>query len=243
MLAPYYDQIYGFVDYEQQAKLFDGMFRRFSHLSGPKTLLDLCCGTGTHMLHLSKLGYKPTGLDISTEMLEVARRKLPTVSLIQGDIRSLKVEGKFGFALCWFNSILYSQPADNFRRTLLAISGMLEPGGSFIFDVVDRRIGLHGKEREYVSEGDRAKIYFRPRWSYTPPSSVLDLWIRFRIEEDTNIREWSDHHVLCALSFEDVKLALEDAGFESYWFEKRYDTPVPWSGNGFRVFIVCTKTK
>jgi len=38
-------------------------------------ILDLCCGTGRHSIELAKLGYAVTGLDISEELLRIAKKK------------------------------------------------------------------------------------------------------------------------------------------------------------------------
>jgi demethylmenaquinone methyltransferase/2-methoxy-6-polyprenyl-1,4-benzoquinol methylase len=52
-------------------------------------VLDACCGTGDLALAACKAGGKVTGLDFSPRMLARARRKLPSVTWVEGDLLSL----------------------------------------------------------------------------------------------------------------------------------------------------------
>ncbi len=68
-------------------------------------VLDLSCGTGELLQTLfrkSKGKVKLYGLDISKEMIEKARKKLPSnVTLVQGDVHSLPFDsGEFDYVLC-----------------------------------------------------------------------------------------------------------------------------------------------
>lgn len=68
-------------------------------------VLDLSCGTGELLRQLYRRGegkIKLYGLDISKEMLEMAKKKLPSeVTLIQGDVHSLPFSsGEFDYVLC-----------------------------------------------------------------------------------------------------------------------------------------------
>lgn len=47
-----------------------------------KTILELACGTGVVAKELMTKGYRVTGLDISEEMLQKAKKNLPKGTLI-----------------------------------------------------------------------------------------------------------------------------------------------------------------
>jgi ubiquinone/menaquinone biosynthesis C-methylase UbiE len=62
------------------------------------TALDLGCGPGQYMVHLSRLGFDCCGADISEEMLQIAREKIPAspfVKWIHSDCRNVPVEDQF----------------------------------------------------------------------------------------------------------------------------------------------------
>jgi ubiquinone/menaquinone biosynthesis C-methylase UbiE len=47
-------------------------------------VLDVACGTGRFLEELASRGYRATGVDISPQMLEVARRRVERQSLVDG---------------------------------------------------------------------------------------------------------------------------------------------------------------
>ncbi len=63
-----------------------------------RTILELGCGTGSVLKHLSR-NYDVAGVDLSEAMLKVARRKLPKVWLKQQNITKLKVDRRFDVIL------------------------------------------------------------------------------------------------------------------------------------------------
>ncbi len=51
--------------------------------------LDAACGTGRHGAYLAALGHRVIGVDVTPEMLDVARRKIPTAEFYAADLRDL----------------------------------------------------------------------------------------------------------------------------------------------------------
>lgn len=60
----------------------------------PKTLLHLGCGAGIND-HTFKKHFKVTGVDISNEMLKIARKLNPEVNYIHGDMRVFRSKLRF----------------------------------------------------------------------------------------------------------------------------------------------------
>ena len=80
--AIYYDLIYSFKNYRSESEKLDEFIQQFKKTRG-KTLLDLACGTGSHITYL-KNWYEIEGLDINPEMLTQARRKHPEIVFHKG---------------------------------------------------------------------------------------------------------------------------------------------------------------
>lgn len=58
----------------------------FSLLESKKGLaLDLGCGTGNYTFELKNRGFEVVGLDISKEMLRIAKNKMPEILFVRGD--------------------------------------------------------------------------------------------------------------------------------------------------------------
>ena len=71
--ADVYDTLTSNIDYKELAGYYDRIIT--SHGGKKGILLDLSCGTGSMSMQLSALGYDVIGVDLSTEMLSVAKEK------------------------------------------------------------------------------------------------------------------------------------------------------------------------
>lgn len=68
---------------------------------GPGRALDAACGTGRHTRFLVDQGHQVLGLDLTPEMLDIARRRTPTASFLLADLLALPVSTRsFDLALC-----------------------------------------------------------------------------------------------------------------------------------------------
>ena len=62
------------IDYEAYADYVEKIFEKEN--IKPELVLDLACGTGTLTSILAKRGYDMIGIDMSFEMLDIAREKM-----------------------------------------------------------------------------------------------------------------------------------------------------------------------
>ena len=87
-------------------------------------ILDLGCGTGRHSLELARRGYRPTGLDLSPEMLALAEKSARAESLdirwVRADATSFDPPGEFdaGICLCEGSMGLLSEGDDPLEQPL-----------------------------------------------------------------------------------------------------------------------------
>lgn len=109
--------------------------------SPDRPLLDLCCGAGRHLASLLKLGFSAlVGLDLSAELLQIARQRLPSdgrVALVRADMRAIPFRNRFTTVLSLFTSFGYfAQEAEN-QAVLCAVFRALEPKGVFLLDYMN----------------------------------------------------------------------------------------------------------
>jgi len=82
------------------------------HVTGPKAL-DFGCGTGRSTRLLQKLGFNVTGVDISEDMLRIARAADPA-----GDYRLVPGDNLTEFAAGSFDLVLSAFTFDNIPQTM-----------------------------------------------------------------------------------------------------------------------------
>lgn len=130
--AQYYDLIYYDKDYKTEVDKLLDLIREHGPLPGDR-LLDVACGTGHH-IHYLKEHFTVEGLDISSELLEIARQRNPEVTFHEGDMIDFTLGRKFDLITCLFSSIGYVRTLDNLVRALETMAKHLEPGGLLLVE-------------------------------------------------------------------------------------------------------------
>jgi SAM-dependent methyltransferase len=121
---------------------------------GAKTLLELACGTGSVLRHLAK-HYEVSGLDISPEMLSVARKKLPEARFYQASMAPFELGEKFDVIICVFDSINHILSFADWRRVFRSAARHLTDDGLFLFDInTERKLQRHIQEPPWVKPFD-----------------------------------------------------------------------------------------
>ncbi len=111
--------------------LYPILLDRLSHISY-HSALDLGCGTGEMMKQILQTDNckELYGIDLSEEMLAVAKSKLPDqVKLLLGDSESLPFPDNF-FDVVYCNDSFHHYPAP--RNVLSEVQRVLKPGGTFL---------------------------------------------------------------------------------------------------------------
>jgi len=131
-----YDLFYEKKDYEKECDFLEELFRKYK--LDPKSILDLGCGTGGHVLPLARRGYKMAGLDLSEHMLEIAQDKLKSESLEadlrQGNIIEYDFDQKYDSVISMFAVYSYVTQNEDLLSSFKCAKKHLKPGGAFIFD-------------------------------------------------------------------------------------------------------------
>ncbi|SMD25703.1 class I SAM-dependent methyltransferase [Kibdelosporangium aridum] len=101
---------------------------------GARSLLDVGCGAGGHLVHFVEHFDHVEGLELSEDMLGVARSKLPGSPMHQGDMRAFDLESRFDAVVCLFGSIGHTWNDDELRGTLECFRRHLTDGGVVVVE-------------------------------------------------------------------------------------------------------------
>jgi SAM-dependent methyltransferase len=130
--ARYYDKIYAFKDYKAEAERLMAIFKEQQRSEGTR-LLDVACGTGRHLEYL-KDRYDVEGLDLSPELLAIARQRHPGLRFHHADMTAFDLGKTFDIVTCLFSSIGYVKTPENLSRAVTCMASHLKPGGLLVIE-------------------------------------------------------------------------------------------------------------
>ncbi|MGI3782624.1 MAG: class I SAM-dependent methyltransferase [Janthinobacterium lividum] len=92
---------------------------------------DIGCGTGRLEPYLAAQGLRPSGLDLSPEMVRVARRDHPEFDFDVADLRDLPLaDASVAGVVCWY-SLMYLAPDDR-PGAFAELARVTRPGGHLV---------------------------------------------------------------------------------------------------------------
>ena len=231
-LAGFYDRLTSDVDYGRFADRYEAAFREDG--GEFRLLLDLCCGTGSMSLELSRRGYEIIAADASEDMLMQAREKcadLPVPPLfLQQDAAELDLYGTVDAAFCTLEGVNYLSP-EKLRKLAARLRHFIRPGGLFLFDVRSPEFLQQLDGDTFVDEDDRVFCLWRADYDTELQALVygMDLFSRQRGGLWRRSRE---EHVEYAHSPEFLSQLFTENGFTDFSFTEEHD----------RLFIQCRRS-
>lgn len=98
-----------------------------SYLKPNGEVLDVGCAVGIAMSVLSKKGFKVSGIEISSQMAEYAKRRNPDADIIVGDFLKTDFKKKFDGIVAF--AFIHLFPKSEVIKILEKIGSTLKPGG------------------------------------------------------------------------------------------------------------------
>ena len=156
-------------------------------------------------------GYDYLGLDLHNEMLEIARREVPSGRFIQSDMRNLSFDRQFDAILITGRSIAYVIENQGILDTLNGVHKSLKDNGLFVFGVFDanqifdnfndfeQNINHNGKKIRRISHLEKN---LATGWTY-------DWFAKYIIEKDNEISEFDDITTLRVFTRDEIALFLK----------------------------------
>ncbi len=186
----------------------DFMEAEFGLTCGDK-IIDIGCGTGRHSLELARRGYKVTGLDLSSKMLEEAKKvseaEILEIEFIRADAADFSLENSFdgAISICEGAFGLLSVNDDTFKRDqkiLENICHVLKPGAKLILTALNGLKKIRESTEEDVEQG-----------RFDPVNIVESIYLSELLEEDLE-----EDIILKEKGFlaPELKLMHEKAGFK-----------------------------
>lgn len=182
--------------YQEFSQYYDAIFQLQEEkvefladkVSEDSKILDVATGTGNYALALAEEGYKVEGIDLSAEMIELAREKARAKNVNSkfkiGNMKNLSSiysQEEFDFIYCLGNSLVHLNGLSEIKQVLQQIHDLLTDDGRLVIQIVNYSrilanqitslptISNHQEEvkliRNYELQGDKVEFEIK---LYTP---------------------------------------------------------------------------
>lgn len=147
-------------------------------------VLDVACGTGVMFPYYAAKGAHVTGIDISPEMVKIARNNFPDIETLCADATEISFDEGFDAVMVYNAFPHFPEPRDAVR----ALCRHLNPGGVLTV--------AHGMGRDMVNrhhEGRASKVSI----GLMPASSLAEIFSEFL--DVSVIVDESDRYIVCGI--------------------------------------------
>lgn len=212
-LAPDYDAMTGFERRFDQERPF---FQKFVEQYAIRRALDAGAGTGFHSLVLAQLGVQVIAVDVSPDMLELARAhasamRLPLTTLHASllDVAA-RVTASQDAVVCMGNTLAHFTEPGARDAVLRQFCRVLAPGGVLLVQTLNfDRIMTQETHLQNVKEAGGVRFVRE----YVRAGELVDLRITRIVPSDPAVRQTTSSVRLAPVFAADLALALSAAGF------------------------------
>ena len=232
-----YDNLINDVDYKKWADYYFNIFQRYG-LTNPKLGLDLGCGTGSLTAELASRGIEMTGVDLSEDMLMVAREKSAGMDILylNQDMCSFELYGTVDFIVSSLDCMNYITDKRDLLKVMKLANNYLNPGGLFIFDINTRHkleniIG----NNTFILEND--DVFCSWQNEYDRKRKICDFYLTFFMKNGWEYTRFDEEHSERAYEIEEIKALIENSGMRllKVYHDLSFQNPAK---NSERVFFV-----
>lgn len=231
--AWYYDDFMNDIPYDRWTENLCSLLSGYGINDG--LVCELGCGTGEITMRLSEAGYDMIGIDISEEMLTVAREKQydaaddpenneqeaekerQPILYLRQDMREFELFGTVRAVVSICDSMNYITEFTDLVEVFKKVNNYLDPDGIFIFDLKSDyffRTEYADNSFSDIDEESGASLSWKNHYDAEKHLNTYTIDIK-EIFEDEEGEEWEEtheEHIQRAYAVEEVKKALELAG-------------------------------
>jgi ubiquinone/menaquinone biosynthesis C-methylase UbiE len=209
-IAKFYDIMMNEVDYKEWAFYIEEIIKKFSR--GNK-ILDLACGTGNIIEFLKNKNYEIFGLDLSFNMLKLAKRK-DIKNLVNGTFFKLPFkDNSFDVVLSTFDSLNNVENLDDLKVVFNEVYRVLKNGGLWTFDLNTIFVFINYWNNYFKIDDLKDLIVIWKSKFIIPNSCLLKIYIFEKIDEDI-YKKYDGELLEFSFGLEDVKNALKEVNFK-----------------------------
>ena len=208
----FYDAVYSWKDYAREAADLKAII---SARKGPAggALLDVACGTGGHVPHLSD-AFAVEGIDLDPAMIEIARTRHPGIPFHVADMADFNLGRQFDVVISLFSSIGYAATVERLGKAIACMARHVRPGGLLVvepfFTPEAWRYDLKLPGMNVVDRPD-LKLVRMARWE--PKGNQVTAEFHYLVgNDDGTIEHFVEPHVMGLFTVGEMHAAFTAAG-------------------------------
>lgn len=253
--AKVYETFMDNIPYGEWTTYIKGLLTEYGVAPG-SLLCELGCGTGSMTRLLAEAGYDMIGIDLSEEMLDIARYEHPEceqdILYLNQDMREFELYGTVAAVVSFCDSMNYLTSEEDLLQVFKLVNNYLDPGGYFIFDMkTEYHYEVLMGNRTIVDNREDCSLIWENFYDKKKMLNQYDITIyaKAEFEEEDEDEEdmpplferMEESHVQRAYSVDKIKELLEKAGLEfvAVYGEGTKEAPKPEDG---RVYFVARET-
>jgi SAM-dependent methyltransferase len=121
----------------------------------PGRALDAACGTGRHSRRLVELGHRVVGVDLTPEMLSIAKRNIPEATFVEADLRGIPTaDAQFDVVVC---GLALAHIAE-LGAAVSELGRVVRPGGRALVSVLHPFQAFLGWQAPFQDEGGQRRF-------------------------------------------------------------------------------------
>lgn len=243
--AQVYDRLMDNIPYDDWITYILALLKKYNIQKG--LVAELGCGTGTITEGLASAGYDMIGIDVSSDMLEVANEKkqksgLSSILYLQQDMCEFELFGTVNAIVCVCDSINYLPDTDAVTSVFALANNYLEAGGIFICDFKTKHYFKDIVADSTIAE-DREDVSFIWDNYYDEEQNINELALSLFIREKDNLyRKSQEFHYQIGLTCEDMKACVKASGMELVAMFDAF-TEQPATADSERVYVIAREKK
>ena len=216
-LSEVYEAMYqSFINYENEYNFYSAILLQHNC----KEVLEVGCGTGNLAERFTGAGFKYTGMDLSDDMLNIAKKNNPKSMFVKADMRDFELHKKIRSCIITGRTFSYLITNKDVYDALTAINKNLVTNGIVCFDFIDANKFIpqikDGEKVVHKATVNNKKYHRDSFWKVNLAQSWTFDWhsVYYEEVEDSLIKIGEDNSTIRAFCKDDIVLFLQLAGFE-----------------------------
>ena len=239
--STYYDEIYGNKNYYKEANFIKKIINK--NLPASKTILELGFGTGNHATYLKMNNFDIIGVEKSSKMIKIFKKKKIPIKVVNSDMRSFKINKKFDVVIALFCVMNYLLTDIDLKKTFYTVNRHLKKGGLFIFDFWYTPAVLNIKPKKTIVniKTDNFKLT-RLALPKILRNNLVNVKYKYKLLKGNKISNFFENHKVRHFNLHELNKISKDQNLNFQYATKMLDSNIKPSKKTWKVCAIYRKS-